>query len=116
MTEQRIPAFGDAGLSDFAPKAKPALRNDKEQLEKVAEESGFVSRQAPKPPSPKRMGPRNPHTTGRNVQLNIKARGVAIERLHKLADGERLPLGEMLEKLMDAFDAQKGQTSTNRRN
>ena len=107
MTDQRITAFSDLG--DFTPKTKPAPHADQRQLEKVAEQAGFVSRQTPKAPKPaaeRKMGPRNPHRTGRDKQLNIKASPEVIERLHQVADAEKQPLGAMLEKLLDAYERQ----------
>lgn len=103
---ERANPFSD--LSDFqaAPKAKPVQT---EQIERLAEENGFPSRQSKTPTKkqkvtekPKRKGRR--YTTGRNQQINIKATAETIERLYKIADDRNEPLGEVLEHALAALE------------
>jgi hypothetical protein len=54
------------------------------------------------PPARHRPGRR--YKTGRNQQINIKATPEAIERLYKMADARRVPLGELLERALDALE------------
>ena len=44
------------------------------------------------------------YRTGRNQQINIKATPQVIERLYKMADAKRVPLGELLEQALDALE------------
>jgi len=54
------------------------------------------------PPTPARSGRR--YKTGRNQQINIKATPQVIERLYKIADARRVPIGELLEQALDALE------------
>jgi antitoxin ParD1/3/4 len=54
------------------------------------------------PPAPARSARR--YKTGRNQQINIKATPQIIERLYKIADARRVPLGELLEQALDALE------------
>lgn len=96
---QRINPFGD--LSDFAPNS-PKLEN-KDVIEKVAADNGFPSRQ-PAKDIEQPLRPRRRYTTGRNQQINIKATPETIERLYRIADATKKPLGEILEKALDALE------------
>ena len=73
-------------------------------MERIATDNNFPSRQAPKAPATPRRKPRR-YKTGRNQQLNIKATGETIERFLKAADAESVPLGEMLKRALDVFEA-----------
>lgn len=126
----RANPFGD--LDDFAPKtaAKPV---EPAQIERLAQENNFPSRQAApaaKPPqaaattpaaapapapapaptptaSPVAAPAPRPHrryTTGRNQQVNIKATPDTIARFHRLADAHRVPLGELLDQALAALE------------
>jgi len=53
-------------------------------------------------------GKQRRHRTGRNQQINIKATPQVIERLNKLADAKRIPLGELLEQALDALEKSAG--------
>jgi hypothetical protein len=44
------------------------------------------------------------YKTGRNQQINIKATAQVIERLYKMADARRVPLGQLLEQAIDALE------------
>jgi hypothetical protein len=115
MSERANP-FGDLG--DFAPgPAKP--KPDRAALDQVAEESGFVSRQPAKatvsepvlaaPVSPQaqvKTGAREQRRfrTGRDKQVNIKATDETIERMKRMADDRRIPLGHLLELALDALE------------
>lgn len=103
---ERANPFSD--LSDFqaTPKAKPVQT---EQIERLAEENGFPSRESKTPTKkqkteerPKRRGRR--YTTGRNRQINIKATSETIERLYKIADDREMPLGKLLELAVIALE------------
>lgn len=105
MNTTRANPFADIGnLPSFEPKPKTSKPLASEQLEKIAETDGFPSRQPARPQTHVRKGRR--YRTGRNQQINIKATQQVIERLYKIADTRRVPLGELLEQALDALEKQ----------
>jgi len=105
-------------ISGFNPRtaAKPAAQPD--QVKAVSETANFVSRdpiRAPLQPAPaarasqevqREPTTREPrrHRTGRNIQLNIKARADTIERFYALADRYGWVLGETFERAVAALE------------
>lgn len=103
MNTTRANPFSDIEtLPAFEPKPKAPRPIANDQVDKIAEASGFVSRQATRPPPPARSGRR--YKTGRNQQINIKATPEVIDRLYKLADERHVPLGELLEQALNALE------------
>jgi hypothetical protein len=103
-TTDRANPFKDIGsLPVFEPKPQPSTPVATDQIERIAKENNFPSRQ---PAKVKARPPRRiaRHRTGRNQQFNIKATAQVIERFYKLADDRRVPLGELLEKALDALE------------
>lgn len=105
----RVNPFED--LADFEPKPKAQPKPvDPAVIERVAQENNFPSRQPTKPAAASEgkgttpVLPRRRYTTGRNKQLNIKATDQTIARFYRLADREHVPLGELLERALDAFE------------
>jgi hypothetical protein len=123
-------ALNDLDLSDFAPKPKRAAndRPSKAVTAKAAEAAGFKSRE-PKPaaempakvpaalPDAPKAGQggvvapgaseaiqQRRRRTGRNVQLNLKARPETIEAYCALADRMGWGLGETLEKAVELLE------------
>lgn len=94
-------------VSDFAPKPASASTIRPEQVRAVSEAARFRSRE-PQSPAPLSREPRR-HRTGRNVQLNIKARSEAIETFYALADREGWVLGEAFERAVAALSRELGQ-------
>lgn len=86
----------------FEPKAKTAKPIEAEKIERLARDNNFPSRQSLKPPKVQRL--RKRYTTGRNQQLNFKATPATIERFYRLAEGQQLPLCQLLEKALDALE------------
>lgn len=109
-TPGRVNPFAD--LDDFKPKAKPAPAPSKEVIDKIAEETGFVSRQAKPATSekvvetPKLVRGRR-YVTGRNQQLNIKVTEDTLKRFYTIADEMKLPLGEVFERALKALEDTK---------
>jgi hypothetical protein len=92
-------------VSGFAPKPadKPAAQKD--QVKAVAEAAHFRSReprQDSRSPTPTKREPRR-HRTGRNMQLNIKARASTIDVFYTIADRQGWVLGEAFEYAVDAL-------------
>lgn len=119
MTKERAPlGFTDdlepLDVSDFAP-AKPKAANDrprKTDTKKAASDAGFKSREPAADESrageatPKRA-PRR-HTTGRNRQLNMKARPETVDAFYRIADKQGWVLGETLEHAVALLEREYG--------
>jgi hypothetical protein len=98
-------------LDDFAPKKKPAQvkPDEKAMIDRIAEDNNFPSRQpARKADVVPSLGQRTQrrYKTGRNQQINIKATDATIQRFYRLADAENVPLGEILDRALDALEKQ----------
>ena len=110
MSSERASVFDqgpDIDVSGFKPRtaAKPAAQP--EHVKAVSESASFVSREPIRAPlqsaSPVTREPRR-HRTGRNIQLNIKARADIIERFYALADRKGWVLGETFERAVTALE------------
>lgn len=97
--------FGDAlsDLSDFAPTPKAAPKDT--TTGQAAEASGFVSREPKAPGQPK---PQRRRRTGRNAQLNIKAKPETIAAFYAVADANGWGLGETLERAVELLKKYEG--------
>jgi hypothetical protein len=87
----------------FTTKARTEKPVRTENIERIAEENNFPSRQAAKTPKESRRK-RRVYTTGRNRQFNIKATAGTIERFYKMADERHVALCELLEQALDALE------------
>ena len=107
----RANPFDDLG--DFTPKSQPKPV-EPEQIEKIAKDMGFPSRQVAAPP-PVASGQPHParrrYTTGRNQQLNIKVTAETVARFYRLADQKGVPLGELLDQALIALEQATQQRS-----
>ena len=103
--QTRANPFADAAatLPAFPTKPKASQPVAADQVERIAQEHNFPSRQPvkAKPRPPRRIAR---HRTGRNQQFNIKATAETIDRFYKLADKRRVALGELLEQGLDALE------------
>ncbi len=91
-------------LGDFAPKAQ-AKPVEPQQIERIATEMGFPSRQPVATPThPQGTQVRRRYTTGRNQQLNVKATAETVARFYRLADQQGVPLGELLDQALQALE------------
>jgi len=94
-------------ISGFKPRtaAKPAAQPD--QVKAISETASFVSREPiqapPQTEAPITREPRR-HRTGRNIQLNIKARAETIDRFYAIADRHGWVLGETFERAIAALE------------
>lgn len=108
MNGKRASIFDDnteIDVSGFAPKEGATPVAPPEQVRAVSESAHFQSRERPpelRAPSP----PREPrrYRTGRNIQLNIKARASTIEAFYKIADRQGWVLGETFERAVAALE------------
>lgn len=95
-TKHDIAEIKSADASASPSLERPIERPSRAQIDQLAKETGFVSRERP------RMGPRR--RTGRNRQLNLKIRELDLERFYNYADKKNYTLGEAFEKAMDALE------------
>jgi len=108
MNAQRASPFdeeGDLDISGFSPKATPQQSARPEQVRAVSEAAQFQSREprpVSKPAAAVKREPRR-YRTGRNMQLNIKARTEAISSFYEIADKQGWVLGETFERAIDAL-------------
>ena len=107
MTAERASIFGEEEpdlSTTFKP--KPALKPSgasPTEVREVSEAVNFRSRDPkPTPAEPKRREQRR-HRTGRNVQLNIKARAEAVDAFYAIADRQNWVLGETFERAIEAL-------------
>src|ERR1700688_1615580 len=102
---ERVNAFADINQEPpvFTTKPKAEKAVAEEIVARIAEQNNFPSRQAPKVTKAERRKPRT-HRTGRNVQFNAKATMETINKIYKLADERKVPLGELLKLAMDALE------------
>jgi hypothetical protein len=95
-------------LSDFAPRS--AVESSKpiasDVIDEISRKSGFPSRQPKKasPTLPAQPRTQRRYVTGRNQQINIKAKAETIAMLNTLADKLNAPFGEVLERALHALD------------
>jgi hypothetical protein len=102
---KRINPFGD--LNDFSPavtKEKKQKPIEKSVIDQVAADNNFFSRQPQKSENKTSVRPQRRYTTGRNQQINIKAKSSTIERFYRIADKQGVPLGEVLERALEALE------------
>ena len=103
----RINPFAEPATAPiFSPKPKHPKSMETANLDQIAREQNFPSRQAPRIPAAAPPRKRRTYTTGRNQQLNFKATAATVERFYRFADQKRLPLCELLEQALDALERQ----------
>jgi hypothetical protein len=101
-------AEDDLDVSGFTPRATARPKVRPEQVRAVSEAAQFQSRE-PQPPRREQVSaspsPREPrrYRTGRNIQLNIKARAETVEAFYAIADQRGWVLGETFEHAIDAL-------------
>ena len=108
MTATRAGIFDledDLDVSGFAPRAAGRSAVKPEQVRAVSEAAQFQSREPRSDAAPATLTKREPrrYRTGRNMQLNIKARTEAIEAFYAIADQHGWVLGETFERAIDAL-------------
>jgi hypothetical protein len=94
----------DLDVSGFAPKPVDRAAVKPEQVRAVSESAQFQSREPRRNSSaaPAKREPRR-HRTGRNMQLNIKARTEAINAFYAITDQQGWVLGETFENAIEAL-------------
>ena len=77
-----------------------------EEIERIAEERNFPSREAPKPT--KRSRQQRRFRTGRDQHVGVKTTEETRDRFYKMADARNVPLGELLRLALDALERAGG--------
>jgi hypothetical protein len=113
MSTKRAGVFevaDDFDLSGFAPKPAPTSPAHLEQVRTISEGAQFKSREPRPTAAPASVSKRDPrrYRTGRNMQLNIKARTEAIDAFYSIADKQGWVLGETFERAIDALKRELG--------
>lgn len=107
MSSERVNPFAEpAAAPPFAVKPKAVHPINTDHIERLARETNFPSRQAPKLVEPT-VRKRRVHKTGRNQQLNFKATAATVDRFYSMADKNAVPLCELLELALDALEKQQ---------
>jgi hypothetical protein len=108
MTGKRASIFdaeSELDVAGFVPKETVTPTARPEQVRAVSEAANFQSRE---PPRENQAGSlkreRRRYRTGRNIQLNIKARADVIEAFYRLADQKGWVLGETFERAVAALE------------
>ena len=96
-------------LSEFTPTPSPTPRPKPsvDSLRAVSEAQGFPSREPAPRDTPATVAPRTEqrrYRTGRNKQLSLKVTEETAQRFTRLAEEQRLVLGELLERALDAYE------------
>jgi hypothetical protein len=103
MNTERANPFDVAG---FEPKAEKKSSVPTEQIDKLAAETGFVSRSpkpAPEPVVQHEVARPRRRRSARNHQVNIRATAEALDLLAQLSDELDQPFGEVLERALRAL-------------
>lgn len=95
---------GDGDLNDFKPKTTHTETLSKDDIDRIANANGFVSRQGSVTQAEKSVVRRGRYTTGRNQQLNIKVTQDTLQRFYAIADQLKQPLGEVFEQAVMVFE------------
>jgi hypothetical protein len=108
MSGKRVSIFDveeELDVSDFAPKRADEPTARKDQVKAVAEAAHFRSREPRQDAKSLTATKREPrrYRTGRNIQLNIKARADTIDVFYTIADRQGWVLGEAFEHAVDAL-------------
>jgi len=93
----------DFEVTGFAPRPPDERRTfaAPDAIRQIAEAHRFVSREPPQP-SGQRL-PRR-YRTGRNVQLNVKARQETVDAFYRIADEQGWMIAETLEHAIAALE------------
>ncbi|HGJ5869210.1 MULTISPECIES: hypothetical protein [Arsenophonus] len=96
-------------LRNFEPKAvtKQKTKQSNAEIEKLANQHGFVNRKSTPLPHPIERSKRR-FKTGRNIQINIKGDLDTKNELYRIADYIDQPLGETLKRALAALQRELG--------
>lgn len=96
------PDFEVTGFEPRRPDDR-RLASAPDDVRQVAEAHKFVSREAARPQVPQGRPPRR-YRTGRNIQLNIKARQETVDAFYRIADEQGWMIAETLERAIAALE------------
>jgi hypothetical protein len=110
MSTERASVFDqgpEIDITGFKPRTATKPAAQPEQVKAISETASFVSREpirAPRQTAAPVAREQRRHRTGRNIQLNIKARAETIERFYAIADRKGWVLGETFERAIAALE------------
>jgi hypothetical protein len=107
MNERTNPFAGLGEAPTFERKPRVVRPVESDEIDRIAEESGFVSRQPAKSLKAPKRKPRL-HRTGRNLNFTLKVTAETRDRFHKLADDRGVILARLLELALDALEQAHG--------
>ena len=107
MTSRIDPFANLKTVPPFEVKPKPPAPVARDLVDRVSDETGFVSRKANATPVRKRRV----YRTGRNRNFSMKATNAAVERFYKMADERNVTLGALLELALEALEKAETVTS-----
>lgn len=98
-----------ANLDDFSVKARERKpKPQPEAIERLAQETGFPSRQPAQATPAEPAHKQRRYTTGRNVQIPVKGTAETKALLEALADELQVPYGEVLARALAALRRELG--------
>jgi hypothetical protein len=97
-------------LDDFKPQKKGEKKPISQSIiDKVAEENNFPSRKAaetaPQVSPEKFVRPKRKRAPAASVQINVRSTIADAERFYALLDRSNLSLGELFNKMLDAYES-----------
>ena len=102
MNPRKNPLASLLDTSSFQTKPPRLQPAPSEEIERIAEQRNFPSREAPK--TTKRSRQQRRFRTGRDQHVGVKATEETRDRFYKMADERKVPLGELLRLALDALE------------
>jgi hypothetical protein len=102
MNMRKNPLVNLLDVSSFQTKPSRPQPVPSEDIERIAETRNFPSREAPK--AAKRSQEQRRFRTGRDQHVGVKTTMETRDRLYKMADERKVPLGELLRLALDALE------------
>jgi hypothetical protein len=93
-------------VPSFQTKPPRAQSLPTDDIERIAEQRNFPSREAPKTTKGRRHQRR--FRTGRDQHVGVKTTEETRDRFYKMADEHKVPLGELLRLALDALERAGG--------
>lgn len=112
--------------SEFKVKTAVPPRPPQEMLDEVAEKNGFDSRQPARPARPATQSPNSEESAAavtprikrqrrqrvaRTQQINLRVTESTMDRYYALADKLQIPMGELLDRLLTAYENSQQEAS-----
>ena len=106
MNARKNPLENLLVIPSFQTKPPRVQSAPSEDIERIAEQRNFPSREATK--ATKRSRQQRRFRTGRDQHVGVKTTEETRDRFHKMADQRKVPLGELLRLALDALERAEG--------